>query len=268
MHRPLTIADFPPPSELVRLGRAIHCFETIDSTNAFLLMHAGGLFDGALAVAEQQSAGRGRLQRTWAAPRGSSVLLSVLLHEATDSSLLRDATLVASLAACRAVEGTTGCRPAVRWPNDLVIGMRKLAGVLAESTPLGGGRRALVIGIGLNCLQQRGHFDGELAERATSLEIESSVAIDRGVVARELVRQLDRVLTRAADVRGSAELREEWRARCEDRGRSVTLHVGHQTHRGTIVDIDPVGDLIVQLDTGERKAFEAATATRHWAAAH
>lgn len=267
MHRPLSIADFPPPGELVRLGRAIHCFETIDSTNAFLLSHAAGLFDGALAVAEQQTAGRGRLRRTWAAPRGSSVLLSVLLHEAVNSKLLRDATMVASLATCRAIEDSTGCRPTVRWPNDLVIGRRKLAGVLAESTPLADDRRALVIGVGLNCLQQRGHFAGELAEKATSLEIESATAIDRGAVARALVRQLDRALTRAANAGGLAEARGEWLARCEDRGQPVTLLVGRQTHRGTIVDIDPGGDLIVQLDTGERKAFEAATATRHWPAA-
>src|SRR5262245_2034057 len=158
MHRPLCASDFPPPGELRRLGRAVHCFANIDSTNAFLLSHAAELPDGTLAVAEHQTAGRGRLRRVWSAPRGSSVLLSVLLHESADSGLLREASLLACVATCNAVESDAGIIAAVRWPNDVTVAGRKLAGVLAESTPLPDGRRALVIGIGLNCLQQRGHF--------------------------------------------------------------------------------------------------------------
>jgi BirA family biotin operon repressor/biotin-[acetyl-CoA-carboxylase] ligase len=267
MHRPLSAADFPPPGRLRRLGRAIHCFETIDSTNAFLLANAGTFPDGTLAVAEHQTAGRGRLRRVWAAPRGSSILLSVLLHEPPDSGLLREATLLACLATCNAVQAASGQVSAVRWPNDIVIGGRKLAGVLAESTPLPDGRRALVIGIGLNCLQQRGHFHGVLTERATSLEIESAAAIDRAAVARAMVEQLDRSLARATEAGGLAGLRQEWLERCDDRGQPVTLLSQDHTHRGTIVDIDSAGDLIVQLDTGERRAFEAATTTRRWSAA-
>jgi BirA family biotin operon repressor/biotin-[acetyl-CoA-carboxylase] ligase len=245
----------------------VHHFESIDSTNAFLLSRAAQFPDGALAVAEHQTAGRGRLRRSWSAPRGSSILLSALLHERADSTLLRDATLAASLATCRAVAAATACTPSVRWPNDVVIDGRKLAGVLAESTPLPDGRRALVIGIGLNCLQQRAHFDGDLSSKATSLEIESTLAIDRAAVARELIRQLDSAISAATTVAGRAELRNDWLARCGDRGQPVTLLAGRQTHRGTIVDIDPAGDLLVQLDTGERRAFEAATTTRRWSAA-
>ena len=267
MHRPFTTADFPPPGELRRLGRSVHCFKNIDSTNAFLLSRAGELPDGALALAEHQTAGRGRLRRVWSAPRGSSILLSLLLHESAESGLLRDATLLACVATCNAVQIAVGITAAVRWPNDVVISGRKLAGVLAESTPLPDGRRALVIGIGLNCLQQPGHFDGVLTQRATSLEIESAAAVDRGAVARALIHALDQSIERASDAAGRARLRQDWLARCDDRGQPVTLLSEDHTHRGTIVDIDPAGDLIVQLDTGERRAFEAATTTRRWSAA-
>ena len=267
MHRPLSAADFPPRGETRRLGRAVHCLENIDSTNAFLLMHAPELPDGTLAVAEHQTAGRGRLRRVWSAPRGSSILLSALLHEPPDSGLLREATLLACVAVCDAVQSAAGISAAVRWPNDVVIAGRKLAGVLAESTPLPDGRRALVVGIGLNCLQQRGHFHGVLSERATSLEIESAAAIDRPAVARALVVQFDHCLWRAAQAGGLARLRQEWLDRCDDRGQPVTLLSQDHTHRGTIVDIDSAGDLVVQLDSGERRAFEAATTTRRWSAA-
>jgi BirA family biotin operon repressor/biotin-[acetyl-CoA-carboxylase] ligase len=171
---------------------------------------------------------------------------------------------LASLAACEAIEVLTDTHPFVRWPNDLVIGERKVAGVLAESTPLDDGRRAVVIGIGINCLQQVGHFDAELAAKATSLEIESQSAIDRVAIARELVLRLDARWAGAGIADGLKESRAAWLARCNDRGSPVTLRTRHGMQRGTIVDIDVDGGLLVHLDSGERCVFEAATTTRIW----
>lgn len=266
MQRPLTCDDFPPIENLKRLRGARHCFSQIDSTNAFLLQSAASLPDGSIATAEFQNSGRGRLGRTWQAPRGSSVLLSILLHEPPQSPLLPLSAMLASLAACQAIESTSDLRPALRWPNDLVIHGRKVAGVLAESTPLSDGRRAVVVGIGINCLQQRGHFDTELSAKATSLEIESTRPIDRPATVRELVRKLDNQLC-ATSTEQFSRARNDWLARCNDRGKPVTLHTRNGPRRGTILDIDADAGLLVHLDTGERCLFEAATTTRLWESA-
>ena len=224
--------------------------------------------DGAIACAEHQSAGRGRHGRRWDAPRGSSVLLSVLLLESSDSPLLRQAAMLASLAACEAVASASNCEPAVRWPNDVVLNGRKLGGVLAESfaMPPAGRRasqqRALVIGVGINCLQHAGHFQADLAERATSLDLESQQPVDRAAVAGRLVERLDARLASHAEPGGSARLVSAWKSRCIDIGTHATLRQDADVFAGTVIDIDDHGDLIVQLDQGGRRHFGSATTTR------
>jgi BirA family biotin operon repressor/biotin-[acetyl-CoA-carboxylase] ligase len=246
------------------LGRTVFVHDTIDSTNRFLLEQAATLGDGAVASAEYQTAGRGRLGRRWLAPRGSSVLLSVLLLESADSPLLAQGALLASLAACEAVEAATDCSPTVRWPNDVMVAGRKVGGVLAESCLLGcHATRAVVIGVGINCLQQRGHFADELARTATSLESESARAVNRASVASGLLARLDhwlRVTVEQLD--GWTQVRSAWRARCQDQGTRVTLEHDGRTFAGTALDISDDGDLVVELDQGARRAFTAATTTR------
>jgi BirA family transcriptional regulator, biotin operon repressor / biotin---[acetyl-CoA-carboxylase] ligase len=267
MHAPLQIATLFPDGPLERLGRCVRTLETTESTNAYLLGEAGNLPDGTVATAEFQTGGHGRFGRAWSAPRGSSILLSILLHERDDSPVLGGATMLAALAGAEAAEQETFCRAALRWPNDIVIGGKKLGGVLAESKVLpgkaGAGRRALVIGIGLNCLQQRGHFSKELAEIATSLEIESAQPVDRAATARALIRRLDRRLAELArKPEGVARLVEDWTGRCEDLGARVVLEENTRRYTGTMLEVTDTGDLVVQLDDGGRRRFESATTTR------
>lgn len=241
-------------------------FPELDSTNAYLLTHAGQLDDGTVVVAEFQSAGRGRQRRRWHAPRGSSILLSILLIEPADSPRIAQATSLAALAAAEAVESETACRPTLRWPNDLVVGGKKLGGVLAETTPLPGQsppRRALVIGIGLNCFQQRGHFGAELVNTATSLEIECREPIDRTALARRLIERLDTHLSDERALRNDWRwLQEAWTSRCGDLGARITLEESRRRYSGTVLEITDHGELVVQLDSGGRRQFEPTTTTR------
>ncbi len=228
------------------------------------------LGDGAVAFAERQTAGRGRLGRRWESPRGASILLSVLLIEPERSPVLELGALLGAVAACEAIEAATDVVPSVRWPNDIAVGPRKLGGVLAETFPADGpklaGARAvgLVIGIGINCLQQRGHFRGELAHKATSLEIQSPRSIDRAAIAAALLGRLDAWLASNHPLRQSEQLRAAWRARCADVGTRVTLEHDGRSFAGTMLDIDDTGDLVLQLDEGGRRCFAAATTTRSW----
>lgn len=263
MHRPLTEADLRSGGPLRRVGGEVRLFDQIDSTNAHLLTHADELPDGAVACAELQTAGRGRLGRAWVAPRGAGVLLSVLLHEPMASPLPALAGLLASVAACEAVETGGDVQAAVRWPNDITAAERKLGGVLVETRPAArAGQRMLVIGVGLNVLQQVGHFPPELTDKATSLELCSSRPIDRAAVAGALVRRLDAWLTRAAGGDGPAAVRRAWLERCAELGRRVALMHDGRAFSGTVLDVSDDGDLVVQLDEGGRRHFAAATSTR------
>ncbi len=291
---PLTIDELMPSGPLRRLGQQVFLHETIDSTNAFLLARAATAGDGAVAWAEFQTAGRGRLGRRWEAPRGSAVLLSVLLHEDEGSPALALGPMLAAVAACEAIETATDCSPAVRWPNDIVLNKRKLGGVLAESCPLlenmaaqsrghatgpaqsrghataqrrdhATSRRAVVIGVGINCLQQRAHFSEDLVGKATSLETESTQPVNRAAIAAGLLARLDHWLTTATEgPDGWATLRSAWRAHCQDIGTRVTLEHDARAFAGTALDICENGDVIVELDEGGRRQFPATTTIRTW----
>jgi len=261
-HRPLTAADLLPHGPLRRVGRQLLLYDTLDSTNTLLLSRAHELPDGTVAHAEFQTAGRGRLGRTWLAPRGSSVLLSVLLRERRNSPALRLGGLLAAVAACEAIEAVTECTPTVRWPNDILLTGGKLGGVLAESRAVGP-QRALVLGIGLNCLQQPGHFTGELAGRAVSLECVSTRPVMRAAVAASLLQRLDAWLDRvAADADGWEQVRHAWQMRCDDFGRRITLAHDGRTYTGTALEISAGADIVVELDRGGRRHFSASGTTR------
>jgi BirA family biotin operon repressor/biotin-[acetyl-CoA-carboxylase] ligase len=269
MHRPLTQDDLLSRGPLRRLGHDIFLFTKVESTNAYLLARAAELEDGALAAAEFQTAGRGRQGRRWVAPRGSSVLVSVLLLERDRSPRIAHAGMIGAVALAEAVEAETPCRPELRWPNDLVVRGKKLGGVLAESTPLppepgrGAPRRAVVIGVGLNCLQQSGHFRADLLGTATSLEIECPQPIDRRILAGRLLERLDAWASGDPhDPETWQRLREAWLMRSHDPGKIVTLLENGRRCTGTVLEITDNGDLLVQLDTGARRRFESATTTR------
>ena len=262
MHRPLTVEDLLPQGELARLGRRVFMHAATDSTNLFLLERAGELGDGTVACAEFQTAGRGRLGRRWEAPRGSSILVSVLLHEPADSPLLSAGAMLAALAACEAIETATDCTPGVRWPNDIVRAGRKLGGVLAESCVLPGAARAVVIGVGINCLQHRAHFAGALADTATSLECECRHPVARPAVAAGLLERLDHWLLRCRQAEAWSDIRSAWQRRCEDVGTRVTLEHDGRTYAGTALEIAATGELVVALDDDTRRQFDAANTTR------
>lgn len=278
-YRGRTMASVPPPSlsveELLRrwsprrIGRRVSVLSETTSTNSVALEHASEAdADGLVIVADYQTGGRGRLGRSWHAPRGASLLLSALLTQELPEpedpgghvSPAGRLTLLAAVAACEAIRAATEITPAIRWPNDLRIGGRKLGGILVESRQAPEGGRAWVIGIGINCLQHAGHFPAELRDTATSLEIAASHPIDRASLGRELIQALDRWLSDSS--RCVAEtIRHAWQSFAEPIGQSVRLRREGIEFHGHLLDIDPYGGLIVQCDDGRREWFDPMLTT-------
>jgi BirA family biotin operon repressor/biotin-[acetyl-CoA-carboxylase] ligase len=228
----------------------VRFFDEIDSTNRYLLDQARlGAPDWVVAVADHQTAGRGRLGRAWTAPPGSSLLLSVLLRPghiglATEElHLLTAATGLAAVAACGAVSGV---QPALKWPNDLLVGDRKLAGILAEGE---GG--ALVVGIGLN-VNWPADFPAELGQIAVALNQLVQRELDRTALLVSLLGELDRwLVVLAGGPAGRHELAEAYRAASATIGRRVKVSLSDgSTLTGQAEAINERGHLVVVADDG------------------
>ena len=220
---------------------------TADSTNerAKELARAGAPH-GTLVTADEQTAGRGRQGRTWAARPGTAVLMSVIVrHLAERHAMLPLSTAVA---VCEAAEACAQVRCAIKWPNDVWIDGRKLAGILVEGRPQEGWA---VVGVGINVTSVAADFPGELRETATSLALESPGAgqLSRAAVLAAVLEALGSRL--AQD--GSRTL-DEWRGRDALRGRPIAWSTGE----GTAAGVDESGALLVEttgglvsLDAGE-----------------
>jgi BirA family biotin operon repressor/biotin-[acetyl-CoA-carboxylase] ligase len=251
-----------------RIGRQVRALADAASTNQLCLDAADESNDGLVIFAEHQSAGRGRMGRTWSAPRGSSLLFSVLLIEPAGIVRPDRWSLKAGVAAAEAVRAETDVEALLKWPNDVVVlrggRARKLGGVLIETRRLPGARKqAWVIGVGLNCLQHAGHFPPELGDAATSLEIETAGPVDRQSLACRILQQLDAEWSRADD---DADLRERWlQLALPILGRQVVLEAEGRRWRGTVVDVEPAEGLILQLADGGRRAFGLQTS---WVESH
>jgi BirA family biotin operon repressor/biotin-[acetyl-CoA-carboxylase] ligase len=253
----------------------IRRFESLDSTNRYLLDEArAGAPHGVVAVADHQSAGRGRLGRRWEAPAGSNLLMSVLLRPRLPPEQRHLASAVVALAAADAVAGL-GLRLGIKWPNDLLApDGRKLAGVLAEADlgPGAGGPGApgerpggrppggeppapIVVGIGINANWPvtDGDLPAELVGSATSLRQQLDRPVDRARLLESLLRSLG---PRVADLDappGRQRQADDLRAACTTIGTAVRVDLADdRSFEGLATDVTPEGHLVVATDDGWR----------------
>ena len=167
-----------------RFGHVYRYAEVVPSTQRMLADDDG---EGAVGVAEEQTEGRGRLGRTWEAPAGTSVLVSVLLLPAVQAARLPELSLVAGGAVAEAIVEVTGLEPTIKFPNDVLVAGRKVAGILAESSE---GRVAL--GIGVNANQTREQLPVDAQTEPTSLRLELGEPVNRVQLLASILLQLER----------------------------------------------------------------------------
>lgn len=177
-----------------RFGSVYRYSETTPSTQRML---GPGDLEGTVAVADEQTEGRGRLGRSWQAPAGTALLFSTLLIPAVEPSRLPELSLVAADAVAEAIANATGLDPEIKFPNDILIGARKVAGILAESSE---GR--VVLGIGVNANQNEAELPADAQTEPTSLRLELGRRVDRAELLAAILARLepayDRWLTGSA----------------------------------------------------------------------
>lgn len=214
-----------------------------------------GAPEGTVVLADEQTAGRGRFGRSWVSPPGRSVHLTLVLRP--DAARLRTLGIIAPVAVARAVEALADLRPAIKWPNDVVVNQRKLAGVLIESEAVGNQVAFALLGIGVNVnLEVAAH--PEIAGLATSLLSELGREVSRELLLLLLLQELEELYL--ATPPGAAAY-QEWRRRLVTLGREVRVSFGDRVEEGLAEDTDANGDLILRRPDGSRLAVSAGDVT-------
>jgi BirA family biotin operon repressor/biotin-[acetyl-CoA-carboxylase] ligase len=228
-------------------------FESLPSTNTELARLASeGAGEGLSIVADEQTAGRGRLQRAWSSPRGAGLYFSTLLRPKIPLNYWPLFTLMAALAAGDALNEACGVATDIKWPNDLLSGERKICGILAEAieTPAG---RAVIVGIGINLTQNA--FPAELENVATSVEQATGRAPERDVILTALLQSIARwyaVLDRPEEIINAWSERSSYAT-----GRMVQIVNGNEAWQGTTCGLEPDGALRLRTLNGEIKLIRA-----------
>lgn len=238
-----------------RLGataRRVLYFETTGSTNDVAAsLAADGTEEGTVIIADAQTAGRGRRGRTWFSPPGAGLYVSVILAPSRSSAAERAVsllTIAAGVALAEAVEHVSGLAPSIKWPNDLIVERRKLAGILAEGVaqPAATGLRAVVLGYGINV--GAAAFPPDLADRVTSLDTELGRSVDRAMLCAESLATLTERYHDLIAGRFDAIL-DAWRARAYgSRGARVEWDTVSGVRTGVTEGIDDMGALLVRID--------------------
>ena len=233
----------------------VYLFAETDSTNTMLKkMAQEGTSAGTVIVADRQTGGRGRLGRPFLSPGGVGVYLSALIRPDCAPIELMHLTCAVAVAMCEAGENAFGFRPGIKWTNDLVVGTKKLGGILTELglDPKTGRVSYAVLGIGINCGQTEADFDESIRAMATSARMVLGRPADRDRLIAEMVKaleQMDRALLTSPEA-----MLERYRADCITLGREVSIVRGDEVRHATALDIDAEGGLIVRYDTGETAA--------------
>ena len=243
-------------------GELLQYYPCVDSTNTLAkTMAAQGAPHGTVIVAGTQTAGRGRLGRSFHSPGSSGLYFSAILRPDCTAGELMHLTCAVAVAVCGAIEAVTGLRPGIKWINDLVWGKRKIAGILTELSLVPGSSRVAwaVVGIGVNCCQREEDFPPELQPIAGSLSMATGTEVSPAAIAAAIMEKLcclDAVLL--TDKTG---IMNRYRSRCITIGQEVSLHRADTASHALAVGIDDEGALLVKYPDGRTEAVNSGEAS-------
>ena len=233
-----------------RIGARLVCLKETESTNAVAFRLAEeGAPEGTVVFADAQSAGKGRLGRVWLSPPGVNLYCSVVLRPPISPVAACQLTFLSVVAVARAIESCTVLKPQIKWPNDILVSGKKVAGLLNEMNAETEKVNFVVLGIGVNLNMRLSQLGEGVRHPATSLLEEGGVEVDRAAFARALLAELDVLYDRFL-IDGEGPVRAEWLERSAIRGRSVRVCCGTREFGGVVQGVDSFGALLVQSPDG------------------
>jgi BirA family transcriptional regulator, biotin operon repressor / biotin---[acetyl-CoA-carboxylase] ligase len=240
-----------------RLGTEFHYFAEIDSTNIYARRLAEqGAREGGLVIAESQTCGRGRLGRRWESPPNVNLYFSVILRPKLAPAKAPQITLMAAVALAETLQLFLPVPPVIKWPNDILVNRKKLAGILTEVSCGTEGVEFVILGIGVNVNYPLELMPEEIRERATSLSILCQKKISREDFLRRLIQHLDRCYGEIEE-NGFAPMAPRWEAYFGLRGHRVRIELLDEVMFGTAKGIDQDGALLLEDDHRELRRVVA-----------
>ena len=235
-------------------GKTVHFARETDSTNLWIKRLAKeGASEGTLALAEFQSAGRGRLGRSWEVPEGTSVMMSILLRPKFEPQYAPTLTLVMGMAVAKAVK-SLGFDVSIKWPNDVVVSHKKICGILTEMGVRDGKIDYAVIGVGINVNIKE--FPEEMADKATSLYLESGKEFDRSQIPGLVMEAFEEYYEKFAATCDLSGLKEEYESILANYNQSVRV-LAKEPYEGVARGITDGGELLVEKTDGTIVAVSA-----------
>jgi len=236
------------------VGRNVLYYQTLPSTNDIAKKLAReGMSEGTVVICDEQTEGRGRQGRKWFASASSSILMSVIFRPAVEN--LPQLNMLASLAIVLTIEKVAGIKSTVKWPNDVLINGRKVAGILVENVFEGTNLQAAIVGIGLNINLDVSRF-ADISSIATSLSTESGRDLSRDHILPPLLEEMD-ILYQS--VKRNENVYQRWLPHVETLGKTVRIKSGRSVEEGRVQSVNPDGSItlrhadgsLVSITTGE-----------------
>jgi BirA family biotin operon repressor/biotin-[acetyl-CoA-carboxylase] ligase len=232
------------------VGRDIRVFQETTSTNDVVEKLArDGVREGVVVFAESQTRGRGRLGRKWMSPTRKGLWFSLLLRPELRPQETTQLTVASATALRRAIQAVTSLSAEIKWPNDLLLGGKKVAGILTEMSAEVDRVRHIIVGIGVDVNQDANEFPPELRGIATSLKIAAGETVSRAELATAMLRELDADYARICARQFSA-VADEWEAGCATIGKNVAVQMGLRRVRGRAEALDDDGALLLRTEHG------------------
>jgi BirA family biotin operon repressor/biotin-[acetyl-CoA-carboxylase] ligase len=233
------------------IGRDIRVFEETTSTNDIAEKLArDGVPEGVVVFAESQTKGRGRLGRKWVSPPRRGLWLSILLRPKMRPTAVTQLTIAAATALFRAIQAQTGLSPEIKWPNDILIRGKKVAGILTELTAEPDEVKHIILGMGVSVNINASEFPADVRKVATSLKIETGQRQDRAALAVKILQELDRDYARLRAGQFDA-VADEWEQHCSTIGQEVTVQIGSREIHGRAESLDADGALRLRTQHGQ-----------------
>ena len=244
------------------LGNTIYPFEQIDSTNSQALQIIEvGTPHGTVVLANQQTAGKGRLGRGWHSPAHTNLYCSIILTQKPIQSFISWIPLASGVAVAEALEELSGLPLSVKWPNDILVGTKKLGGILCEMTTKGPSGWGAIVGIGINVNCEQTQFPPDITETATSLAIEAERQFDRRIVLTTLLAKLESYYDYvfSSDLHA---LQSSYHSRSSTLGRQIRAHlVNGEQIEGFALDIGSEGELRVTPSTNPGQSTKSQSSS-------
>nr|WP_281350055.1 biotin--[acetyl-CoA-carboxylase] ligase [Alkalibaculum sporogenes] len=240
-----------------RIGKTIHYFEEISSTNDYAKKLAQNAFeDGEVIIAGTQKSGRGRFSREWISPPNKGIYISLLLKPQISFENITQLTLFTALAICNALEEYVGINLEIKWPNDILLNSKKICGILTEISGEVDKINHVIIGFGINVNFDKVDFDDTLKNKATSLKIETSKTQDRKKIIQHILTVFDKYYEDYLNGENFENILKQYKSKMTIIEKNIVISIHNNTPAsGTVIDITNSGALKIKMSDGSVKEF-------------